>query len=177
MAPPVGEPVSVRLDLRGIPGLLLDARIVRRVESAVDKLVGLEFRLREASKRGLERLLSTAPTRCSRPTFVMVAERDERLRAKLAHAVRQLGARALAVGNAIDAVSAAQRFHVSAVLTRADDEGLATFAAFSEDFRDVFRVAYGDAEETTRALELGYAHALAESPVLLEHESPLPFVH
>jgi hypothetical protein len=157
--PQVGDPVSICLDLQGVPGLELEARAVRCGRHARDLLVGLEFHLRASAKRALARLLSLSLSAQRSPSFVMVSEPDETVRATVAQAVRSLGARVLAVSNSLDAARAAQHFAIAAVLVGADENGLLVLATFAAELPHVFRVAYGREADTERTLRLGYAHA------------------
>jgi hypothetical protein len=159
--PEVGEPVSICLDLQGVPRLELQAQAVRCGRHARDLLVGLEFQLRGSAKRALARLLSLSLSAQRTPWFVMVSEPDESVRVTVAQSVRALGARVLAVSNSLDAVRAAQHFAIAALLVSANEHGLLALATFAADLPQVFRVAYGRDSETERSLQRGYAHARA----------------
>jgi hypothetical protein len=151
--PPFGEQVRLRVD--GHAAVL--ANTVRCVSEPGRRAAAVVF-IAPCST-----LLEHAPAHEKR-TAVLVVDADERARDAIVLALSRLGAWALGVASAEDALRNAERFHPGAVLARADYEGAQALELLGAGAMPPFRIAFGADAQVAFAVAHGLADIAIDNP-------------
>lgn len=165
LLPEVGTRVFLSLEIGGLPNVRLPAVTVRRErDDGGDSLAAVRFEVPTSCTGGLDRLLSQHVEPSDHQLSVLVIDSDERSRERIAHVVRRMGAKVVAVANVDHALLDAQKHAPNVVLARADVPGLAVLSCMSRDQPSAFRVAFGRKSALDAALALGIAQAATDDP-------------
>lgn len=162
--PDVGTRVFLSLEIGGLPNVRMPAVTVRRQQDGLECVAAVRFDVPSACTSGLDRLLSQQVTDVRLDFSVLIVDSDDRSRERIAHQVRRMGGRVLALASAEHALTDACKLAPSLVLARADVPGLAVLSHMSRDQPSAFRVAFGRKSALDSALALGIAQATAEDP-------------
>lgn len=162
--PEAGTRVFLSLELGGLPNVRLAATVMRWSQQTDHTVCGLRFDVPAERLAGLSRLLDAHSENGRNQLLALVVDSEDRSRERVAVAVRQAGARVVAVSCAEEALQKVRDEHVSLVLARADTEGLAALAAIAQESKDTFRVAFGRGAGFTTAVAMGFAEATADDP-------------
>ena len=164
LLPDVGTRVFLSLEIGGLPNVRLPAITVRRQQDGIECIAAVRFDVPPNCTGGLDKLLQQQVCDVRSDLSVLIVDSDDRSRERIAHQIRRMGGKVLALSDADAALNDARKLSPNVVLARADVPGLAVLSCMSRDQPSAFRVAFGRKSALDAALALGIAQAAADDP-------------